>query len=658
MGNLISSGYLILNKVLHWVFQNLTLPWHTWRPSGLGVIPILVHRNILDRENLYPAPEDPPRKGDTIPLPAPKGRPDDGYGTDVNHPMTAAEGAGIGRNCVAVPKSQRCPMADPPVQLVAQRLLARESFQPAGDQLNVIAAAWIQAMVHDWIDHYESEEEQTFDRGEEFGCPMKKFKVFKTKERGPDGDFNSRRTQWWDASFVYGNNSAQLKEARTFSGGKLKTNPDNPDTLPQRGDSTNIVGDQKNSWIGVGLLQEIFLKEHNFIAHEIEKENPGMKDEELFQASRCVVSALVTKIHTVDWTIELLKTRTLKIGMFTNWHGLFYAIGHIFYLFDRLVLQHFGLAPFRKIMKSKGADNKDVPFCLTEEFAAVYRLHPLIPPGLVVETKKGTEKFFPFEKLFGDEGRKTIRESECSPAQLWESVLKYPCGALTGANYPDSMRKLTPSNDNGKDLPKSQDIDLGAVDLYRDRERGINTFNNIRRDLKLKPYKTWYGLTGEKSFDKDGRDKDGRICNWKRLELVYGAAPEGIEKLDLLIGDLYERKIDGFAISETSFIIFLLMASRRLDADPFLNEYMTDEYYTKWGLKHVEETDGFKDLLKRHYPKLAQPFKKNHSAFKPLEGPEAWTKVINNSTVDSDLKKLWDENKVNNDKYFEGLLLK
>jgi len=35
--------------------------------------------------------------------------------------------------------------ADPDVQMVAQRLLAREGFVPAGDQLNIIAAAWIHA---------------------------------------------------------------------------------------------------------------------------------------------------------------------------------------------------------------------------------------------------------------------------------------------------------------------------------------------------------------------------------------------------------------------------------------------------------------------------------------------------------------------------------
>jgi hypothetical protein len=63
-----------------------------------------------------------------------------------------------------------------------------------------------------------------------------------------------------------------------------------------------------------------------------------------------------------------------------------------------------------------------------------------------------------------------------------------------------------------------------------------------------------------------------------KREAVYGAAPHGIERCDLLVGDLYENKSKAFAISETSFIIFLVKASRRLDADPFLKNEL---YKTK-----------------------------------------------------------------------------
>lgn len=43
------------------------------------------------------------------------------------------------------------------------------------------------------------------------------------------------------------------------------------------------------------------------------------------------------------------------------------------------------------------------------------------------------------------------------------------------------------------------------------------------------------------------------------LQQVYG---ENIEKLDLLVGLMAEKKIKGFAISETAFFIFTIMATR------------------------------------------------------------------------------------------------
>lgn len=43
------------------------------------------------------------------------------------------------------------------------------------------------------------------------------------------------------------------------------------------------------------------------------------------------------------------------------------------------------------------------------------------------------------------------------------------------------------------------------------------------------------------------------------LQEVYG---DDVESLDLLVGLMAEKKIKGFAISETAFFIFIIMASR------------------------------------------------------------------------------------------------
>merc|ERR1712038_837653 len=135
----------------------------------------------------------------------------------------------------------------------------------------------------------------------------------------------------------------------------------------------------------------------------------------------------------------------------------------------------------------------------------------------------------------------------------------------------------------------------------------------------------------------------------------------GIENLDLLVGDMYEGKVQpSFALSETSFIIFLLMASRRLDADPFLNEYYTEEYYTKFGLNHVKKNKGLRELLGRHYPDLAKDFvdesgKQKQSAFKPTLGPEDWNKAIDEKVIPEAILNMWKKTKEDNAKFFDDI---
>ena len=97
-------------------------------------------------------------------------------------------GAPVGRNMPALPKHLRDPHGKPDVQMVAQRLLAREGFKPASG-VNLLAASWVQAMVHDWIGHIDGEKTVTLDKGEENGCPFtKSFRFKNTKER-KDGSF-------------------------------------------------------------------------------------------------------------------------------------------------------------------------------------------------------------------------------------------------------------------------------------------------------------------------------------------------------------------------------------------------------------------------------------------------------------------------------------
>jgi len=256
-----------------------------------------------------------------------------------------------------------------------------------------------------------------------------------------------------------------VKEGRAFSGGKLKVNNAHPDSLASRNDGTYSIGENRNSWVGVEIVKELFLKEHNHICGVLSNLHPSLTDDELFGFARNIIAALNAKIHTLDWTVELLKTNILEIGMNANWHGLTKA------MFGK---QAWG-SPFKVIGKKKAQDN-GVPFCLTEEFAAVYRLHPLCPPGVIIEHSDeeslDNTEFIPLSDLIATKGREIMRK-DGMPQKMLKSLLWWPCGALVGSNYPNVMRKLHPTDINGVELVDDMRIDLAAIDLYRDRERGI-----------------------------------------------------------------------------------------------------------------------------------------------------------------------------------------
>ena len=48
-----------------------------------------------------------------------------------------------------------------------------------------------------------------------------------------------------------------------------------------------------------------------------------ISDDELFEIARLVVAAEIAKIHTIEWTTQLLYDEPLYVGMNSNWSGLF-----------------------------------------------------------------------------------------------------------------------------------------------------------------------------------------------------------------------------------------------------------------------------------------------------------------------------------------------
>jgi Animal haem peroxidase len=158
-------------------------------------------------------------------------------------------------------------------------------------------------------------------------------------------------------------------------------------------------------------------------------------------------------------------------------------------------------------------------------------------------------------------------------------------------------------------------LDMGTVDIVRARGRGVPRYNEFRRQL---------GLTEIRSFADLTDDPDVLM----KLRAVYNGNPadaddpDKVEDLDLLIGTLAEaqnRRPTGFGFGETVFQLFIVSASRRLQADRFYTDYYNEDVYTPEGLRWIDQTD-LKAVILRHYPELANTGLANiKNAFEPWD---------------------------------------
>ncbi|XP_011039105.1 PREDICTED: alpha-dioxygenase 2 [Populus euphratica] len=520
-----------------------------------------------------------------------------------NHPsddIIGSQGTFFGRNML--PANSRYGLLDPHPTVVANKLLARNKFVDNGKQFNMIACSWIQFMIHDWIDHMEDTQQVELKAPDEIadGCPLKSFKFYKTKKVSTGspymktGSLNTR-TPWWDGSVIYGNNEDGMRKVRTFKDGKLRIAGDGLLEHDEKG--IPISGDVRNCWAGFSLLQALFVKEHNAVCDMLKENYPDFDDVKLYRHARLVTSAVLAKIHTIDWTVELLRTDTLLAGMRINWYGfLGKKIKDLF--------GHFGGPVLSGLVGLRRPRDHGVPYSLTEEFVSVYRMHSLLPDKLILRDIHSTASEYecppvveevPMREMAGKEGERRL--SEVGMEQMLVSMGHQACGAVKLWNYPSWMRNLVAHDINGEDRPDQ--VDMAAMEIYRDRERGVARFNEFRRNLLMIPISNWEDLTDDEEVIEALRD-------------VYG---NDVEKLDLLIGLHAEKKIKGFAISETAFFIFLLVASRRLEADRFFTTNFNSRTYTEKGLEWVNKTETLKDVIDRHFPGMTKKWMKCTSAF-------------------------------------------
>jgi hypothetical protein len=632
----------VMDWLIEWVGQKFgyrARVWTDWyrHPWAVGVLILAYIREQLNAHNListYPRGKlvgfQP--TGQRPPLGVTHFRTADGSWNNLTDPKEGAAGTRFLRN---VDLSVTCAETDetdpqlsrPNPREISRKLLARpiRDGRPHMEPvkfLNLLAASWIQFMIHDWISHGDVAADDFITVPLDDDDPararylQKELKISKTQidpTRKPQGEpactsSINEVTHWWDGSQIYGSDQATQNRLRSGDMGKMKLGDDGllpaePDPRPRT--EVEDAGFRRNWWVGLTMLHTLFVREHNAICDMLYDAYPTWDDNRLFNVARLINAGVMAKIHSVEWTPAILPNETLEIGLNSNWYGL--------------LTYKMRKDKARKTLSDVNIRNPELggivgnpinrhhcAFGLTEEFVEVYRLHSLLPETLQLRLRGqkdiiAEEVSLPATRQHGSVELTT----KYAMSDLFYSFGNQHPGALVLNNFPRFMQELS--------VPGNAFLDMGTVDIVRARERGVPRYNEFRRQL---------GLTEIQSFDDLTDDADVQA----ELRSVYGSNPDKVEDLDLLIGTLAEakdRRPTGFGFGETVFQIFIVGASRRLQADRFYTDDYNADVYTPEGLRWIDQTD-LKTMILRHYPELADTGLANiKNAFEPWdEGPK------------------------------------
>ena len=510
---------------------------------------------------------------------------------------------------------------------------------------------------------------------------------------------SNNNTAWWDASQLYGFSdiSHQRVKRDPNDAAKLFLVPvagqPGPGYLPVFGPNDPInpewAGQEAtafpDNWtVGLSFLHNLFAREHNSFVTEFrriaaQKPNAdcGLRDpaqpkqviryrdvtpDQLFEIARLVVAAEIAKIHTTEWTPQLLYNEPLYLGMNGNWNGLLGENGGLLSkALNNIIVQNFGKSkdvakstewysvfasgpgifglgskvPGYDITNPKytngGVNHFGSPFNFPEEFVSVYRLHPLVPDlleyrELNVDPNKIAKRISVVETF---QGKATPFTQSMGLANWGLTLGRQRLGLLTLHNSPLFLQNLKMSRLDSK----TQQIDVVALDIIRDREHGVPRFNEFRRQYGLRQLTSFDdfmdpGVTPGSPDQQEQQDAvrtlrelyGQHVCDASKvitnaqvnddgspindcLGHPNGTLVDNIEDVDTAVGYLAEyRRPHGFAISETQFVVFILNASRRLFSDRFFTSSFRPEFYTTLGVDWVNHNGPGPEVMEKGTP--------------------------------------------------------
>jgi hypothetical protein len=594
------------NRAMHAVFSriNKRRQWYQLPTTSLKALNLLSQRLDLRDMNLFDAGEKIKEGPKQEPPPEARiARRPDGKWNDLRDPEMGSVNSEFGRNIDPQKYRPEKPprLYDPNPREISRKLMYRDSFKPA-ENLNVLAAAWIQFENHNWFFHGRGKEDEVMEvpvpEGDDWPTdPMYVRRTISTPAgmSGRNGSQNgssngaaihgNTETHWWDGSQIYGTSKEKQDQVRAFKDGKLKIRDDGRLFEDPDEPGLDMAGFNENFWWGLSCLHTLFTKEHNAICDVLKRENPGWDDQRLFDTAWLINSALMAKIHTVEWTPGIVNTPALWMAMNVNWSG---GLG-------QTIKDRFGRLGdselFSGIMGSP-QEQHGARFQLTEEFVSVYRMHPLIRDDWNFFRHETGEQYATaeFDEFHSAKTRPFMENHEINDL-FYSMGVEHP-GAIVLHNYPKALQRHVRID--------GELMDLATMDVLRDRERGIPRYNDFREEMRMPRMRSFDELTSNRQWAEQIRE-------------VY---KNDIDAVDLQVGMYAEDLPPGFGFSDTAFRVFILMASRRLKSDRFFTDDFRPEVYTQTGIDWVNKTK-MKDVILRHYPELEQALDGLPNAFLP-----------------------------------------